>query len=115
MLTFPRILARTSLIVAVALLSDGCLSYGLSLFGLSFSEVMGDLMLVEVALLFLLAGIIEFSSSVGAMEIRRVLFGSRTEYSDSSHKEAGRRALVLVLAGAFIFAILIVIGVLSGS
>jgi len=112
MLTFPRILARALFIVALATVSDGCVSYGLSLFGFSFAEIIGDLMLVEVAVLFLISGLIEFSSSIGAAHLRRAVFGSKLEYSASSHRRAERRALVSVLAGSFLFLILITIGVL---
>ena len=117
MLTFPKILGRSLLIAAGAMLVDGLGSYAATLFGFSFVEVMGDLMLVEVAALFLIAGLIDFSSSVGAAHLRRAMLGSKQEYSSLAHKEAGQKALVLVLSGTFMFAVLIVfaIAVLPGS
>jgi hypothetical protein len=111
MLTFPKILARALLITAGAILCDAFASYGTSFLGFSFVEVMGDLMLVEVAILFLVAGIVDFSSSVGAAHLRQAVLGSKQEYSAFAHKEAERKAVVLVLAGAFMFLILVVIGV----
>ena len=111
MLTFPKILARSVLITGCAVLSDALTSYVTSFLGISFVEVIGDLMLVEVAILFVVAGIIDFSSSVGASHLRKALLGSKQEFSALTHKEAERKALVLVLAGAFMFLIVVVIAV----
>jgi len=113
MLTFPKLLIRSLLIVAGAVLGDGLVSLGGALFGFNFAETIGDLMLVEVAGLFLIAGLIDFSSSLGATHVRKAVFGSKQEYSQSSHSVAQRRALVLVLAGTIMFVILIVIAILS--
>jgi len=117
MLTFPKILGRSIMIATGAMLVDGLGSYVATLFGFSFIEVMGDFMLFEVAVLFLLAGLIDFSSSVGAAHFGKALFGSSQEYSALAHKEAGRKALMLVLAGTFMFLILVAFAVvmLSGS
>jgi len=113
MLTFPKILGRSLLIAASAILSDGLVSFGVTFLGFSFIEIVGDLILVEVAILFLIAGIIDFSTSVGAAQFRKTVLGSKQEYSQPAHKEAGRRALVLVLAGTFMFVMLIAIAVLT--
>ena len=106
MLTFPKILGRSLLIAAGAMLVDGLVASAATLFGFSFIEIMGDLMLVEVAVLFLMAGLVDFSGSVGATQLRKVVFGSG-QYSPAAHKEAGRKALVFVLGGTFLFVILI--------
>jgi len=117
MLTFPKILGRSLLICVSAIVADGLVSYVTTLFGSSFIEIMGDLMLVEVAVLFLVAGILDFASSVGGVHLRKAVLGSKQEYSSSAHRETGRKALVLVLAGTLMFLILIAIGIviLSGS
>ena len=115
MLTFPRILARSLLVAAGAMLGDGLVSFVLSLFGLSFIEIVGDLMLVEIAVLFLVAGLIEFSYSIGGAGFRKNVLGSKQEYSQSAHKEAGRKALVLILAGVFMFVVLIAVAGLIRS
>ena len=109
MLTFPRILARSLLIAACAIFGDSLVSIGLTSFGASFVEVVGDLMLIEVAVLFLVAGLIEFSYSIGGAGFRKNVLGSKQGYSQSAHKEAGRRALVLIFAGIFIFVVLIAV------
>jgi hypothetical protein len=101
------------LIVACAIAGDGFVAYGMIPFGFSFIEIIGDLMLVEVAILFLAAGLIDFSSSIGAVQFRKSVLGFKQDYSQSAHKEAERKAAVLVLAGVVIFAILIAIAVLA--
>jgi len=113
MLTFPKILSRSLLIAATAILADSLVSFGVAFLGFSFIEIIGDLILVEVAFLFLIAGLIDFSSSVGAVQIRKTVFGSKQEYSQSAHKDAGRRALVLVFAGTIMFVVLIAVAVLT--
>lgn len=113
MLTFPKVFARSLLIVAAAILADALASSLATVYGISFIEIMGDMMLIEVAILFLIAGVIDFSTSVGAAHLRKALFGSESEYSSSAHKESGRRALVLVLAGIVMFALLIAVAILS--
>jgi hypothetical protein len=115
MLTFLRIIGRSLLIAAGAMLGDGLIAYRMVLFGFSFVEIMGDLMLVEVAMLFLVAGLIDFASSVGAVQFRKTVLGSKQEYSQSAHKEAEKRAAVLVLAGVFMFVILMAVAVLTRS
>jgi hypothetical protein len=115
MLTFLRIIGRSLLIAAGAMIADGLVAYGTVLLGFSFVEIIGDLMLVEVAILFLVAGLVDFGSSVAAVQFRKTVLGSRQEYSQSAHKEAERRAAVLVLAGVFMFVILMAVAVLTRS
>jgi len=115
MLTFPRILLRSLLVAAGAILSDGLVSFLLASFGVSFIETMGDLMLVEIAGLFLVAGIVEFSYSIGGAGLRKTVLGSKDEFSRSAHIEAGRKALVLILAGIFLFVVLIAVAGLIRS
>jgi len=112
MLTFPKILGRSILICVSAIVVDALVSYATTLFGFSFIEIMGDLMLIEVAVLFLVAGIMDFSSSVGGVHLRKAVLGSRQEYSSSAHRETGRKALVLVVAGTLMFVTLIAIAIM---
>ena len=115
MLTFLRIIGRSLLVAAGVIVGDGLVTYGIALFGFSFVEVIGDLMLVEVAILFLVAGLIDFASSVGSVQFRKSILGSKQEYSQSAHKEAERKAAVLVLAGVFMFIVLTVVAILMRS
>ena len=111
MLTFPKVLTRSLTIAGGVMLVDSLIAIGMISLGFNFVEAMGDLMLVEVAVLFLVAGLIDFSSSVGAAEFRKTLLHSHQEYSQSAHKEAGRSALVFVTAGILLFAVLIVVAI----
>ena len=113
MLTFPKMFARSLLIAATAILVDALVSYLATLFGFSLIEIMGDLMLMEVAILFLIAGLMDFSTSVGAGRMRKAVFGLDSEYSPLAHEESGRKALVLVFAGILMFAILVAVAVLT--
>jgi len=112
MLTFPKIITRSMLIVLVVISADSLVASEMIPFGFSFVEIIGDVMLVEVAILFIVAGLIDFSSSIGAAQFRKSVLGSKQDYSQSVHKEAERKAVVLVLAGIFIFMVLLGIAVI---
>jgi len=113
MLTFPKIITRSIVIVLIAMCADALVASETIRFGFSFIEIIGDVMLVEVAILFIVAGLIDFSSSIGAAQFRKSVLGSKQDYSQSVHKEAERKAAVLVLAGIFIFMILLGIAVIT--
>jgi hypothetical protein len=72
-------------------------------------EVVGDLLLIETAILFILAGIIDFGSSLGVAQFRRTLFRTKEGFSPSGRKDAERRALILVAAGAILFLLLLLL------
>jgi uncharacterized membrane protein len=107
MLSFRQVLWRSLRIVCLILAVDGAVAYLLALLKYSFIESIGDIMLVEVAVLFILAGLIDFRYSVGMAQIKKVLVGSRDDYSASKHKDSERRALVFVIVGLILFIILI--------
>ena len=73
MLTFLTIIGRSMRIAGVLLAADVLLSYCLTFLSYRFIETIGDSMLIEVALLFLLAGLLDFYSSVGAVQFRKVI------------------------------------------
>ncbi len=114
MLTFLSILGRSLRITGVLLVADGLASYGLTFLSYSFIETVGDSMLIEVAVLFLLAGLLDFYSSVGAVQFRKVIFGSKQEYSSSTHKEAEKKAAVFFLCGVTLLLILIALAIYAG-
>jgi hypothetical protein len=68
----------------------------------------GDLLLVEVAVLFIGAGFLDISSSAGMTGFRK-LFSSNVEYSPTKRKEAERHAIVLLVTGLFLLAAMIVL------
>jgi len=71
--------------------------------------IFGDLLLIEVGLLTILGGIVEFSRSKGVYEFRRVAFRSKEQFSTARHGEASRTAIVFFTAGLALFVILTVL------
>ena len=108
MLSFLGILRRSLQLAAAMLAVDCVAAYLLIFFKYTFIEVIGDLMLGEVAVLFILAGLWDFASSIGMIQFRKIVLSSNEGYSSSKHKESERKASVLFLAGLFLFLILIV-------
>ena len=115
MLMLLSVLGRSVRLALGLLVADGLAAYGLTFLSYSFIEVMGDLMLGEVALLFLLAGLLDFFSSIGAAQFRKTFLGSKQGYSASKHKEAEKKALVFFFAGLIIFLMLIIFALYSQS
>ena len=107
MLTFLTILKRAILFVAAMLAGDSIVSFMLYSLKLAFAETFGDLILVEVAIFFILAGVIDFASSVGVTQFRKSYLGREQGYSPSEHKESERRASVFLVAGLILFFLLI--------
>lgn len=70
-------------------------------------ELFGDLLLVETSLLFLLAGILDFGSSLSFAQFRKLIRGSNEAFTLELRKEAERRALIFVASGATLFIILV--------
>ncbi len=75
-------------------------------------ETFGDMLLVETALLFLLAGFVDFGTSVAFVQFRKSVFASKEIFSAQKRKDAERRAIALVGSGMSLFAILIILAVL---
>lgn len=71
--------------------------------------IVGDLLLVEVGLLAILGGLVEFSRSKGVYEIRRITLLSKEEFSTAKHGEASRRALMLFSAALTLFGLLLIL------
>lgn len=114
MLTFPTIVGRTLRIVGVLLLADGLTAFALTFLSYRFIETLGDFMLAEVAILFILAGLLDFSKSIGALQLKKMILGSKQEYSASVHKEAEKKALVFLLSGVILLSILVALALYSG-
>ena len=72
-------------------------------------ETFGDLLLVEIALLFLLAGFVDFGTSVSFTQFRKSVFGSKETFSGQKRKDAERRAIALVGSGVISLIILIML------
>ncbi len=115
MLTFLTLLSKSARIAVGLLVADGAAAYGLTLLSYRFTETLGDLMLVEVAILFIMAGLLDFSSSVGAVQFRKTILGSKQEYSSSAHKEAEKKALVFLLDGVILLFLLVALALYGVS
>ena len=115
MLTFLTILGRSLRIAGGLLIADGLAAYSLTFLSYRFIETLGDSMLIEAAVLFILAGLLDFYSSIGAVQFRKTILGSKQEYSSSAHKEAEKKASVFFLGGAFLLFMLVILAIYAGS
>jgi hypothetical protein len=111
MLSFPRIVRRSVQLATGILVADCVVGFLLTFLRFTFIEVVGDLILGEVAVLFITAGLIDFASSIGATQFRKTILASKQGYSSSKHKMSERQASVLFLAGVILFSILIVVSI----
>ena len=101
---------RKGLLVAAAVLvADLAASELLSFIGFLTIRVIGDLLLLEVAILAILGGLVEFSGSIGVYEFRHLLFHTKEELSPTRHKDASKRALVAFCAALVLFSVLVVL------
>ena len=91
------------------LVSDAVVAYLLSLLRYSFTEAIGDFVLIEIAALFILAGLLDFGSSIGVAQFKKVILDSKEDYSSTKHKDVERKALVFLLAGIILFIALTVL------
>jgi hypothetical protein len=105
------------LLTAILLLADAIVSGVAVYVGVSRTpmRVAGDLMLLEVGLLAILGGVVEFSRSKGVYEIRRVAFHTKEEFSMAKHKEASMTAVGFFCAGLVLFSLLVVLAVLESG
>lgn len=74
-------------------------------------ELLGDLLLVEAAALFLTAGLIDFGSSLGIVQLRKNLNQGNDGFDMAKRKATERRAVVLVLSGAFLLLALVLLSI----
>jgi len=100
------------LIAGIIFLADLLIGTGLIPARLSALGIVGDLLLVEVGLLAILGGLVEFSRSKGVYEIRRTL-DSKEEFSTAKHAEASRRAVVFFSSALALFLLLIALALIE--
>jgi hypothetical protein len=77
--------------------------------------VMGDLMLAEVAALFIIAGILDFSSSIGMAQVRKTFLSSKEDYSPEVRKEKERTAVVFLFTGLVLLVAMVLLMVYNLS
>lgn len=113
MLTYSQVVLKSLKISGMLLVID--FLGELLLRNLLYSyEVLGDLLLIETAALFLMAGIVDFGSSPGFIQLRRTMSSSKDSFSPipSQRKDSERRALVFVFSGTTLFLILVLLAIL---
>lgn len=101
MLSYAVVLRRSLITAALLLIGDFAVAL------LPFSTIVdvspigvaGDLMLAEVALFFIIAGILDFASSVGMAQFRKAFLASKEAYSPEKRKERERTAMVFLFTG----------------
>ena len=109
MLTYTQILKRSLKTVGATLAVDAVIAASSTLFGFSPSDVFGNLLLLETAALFIIAGILDFGSSAGIAQLRKIILPSKEGFSLVKRKENERSALVFVAAGVILMSIMILI------
>ena len=111
LLTYAAILKSSLKIVGALVLIDVVVALVplSSMIDISAIGVMGDLMLIEVAALFIIAGILDFASSIGMAQFRKTFLSSKEDYSPEKRKEKERNAMTFVFAGLLLLAFMIVL------
>ncbi len=109
MLTYTQVLHRSVKVSAFLGIVDLGAALLSTFFEFSPSAMLGNLLLLEIALLFILAGLLDFSSSIGMVQFKRVVLSSKDEFSGTRRKEAERSALVYVFAGLILLAVMILL------
>jgi hypothetical protein len=101
LLTYAAIVIRSLKIGAVLFVIDSVVAFlpFSKMIDMSAIGVIGDLLLVEVAALFIIAGILDFVSSVGMTQFRKVLLSSKDDYSPDKRRQTERAAMVYLFAG----------------
>ena len=111
MLTYTQVLRR-SIKISITLLFINALSAFLIRSVIDPLETFGDMLMVETALLFLFAGIVDFGTSVAIVQFRKTVFNSKETFSAQKRKESEKRAIALVSSGISLLAILITLALL---
>ena len=107
MLTYPKII-RSSILLLIAIVSVDTLAASLAtLFHFSFISVYGDIMLSEVAALFILAGLMDFSTSIGMEQFKKTFLRTTDERSPSEKKATQQKAIVVLVTGLLLLLILV--------
>jgi hypothetical protein len=104
LLTYTAIVVRSLKIGAALFVIDIVIAF------LPFSKmidmtpigVTGDLLLIEVAALFIIAGVLDFASSIGMTQFRKVLLSSKEDYSPDKRRQTERTAMVYLVAGVIL-------------
>ena len=108
MLTYADVFRRSTKYAGLLLAGDVLVALAPFFTWIDSSRIgaIGDLLLIEVAVLFIVAGILDISSSAGMTGFRK-LFSPNVEYSTAKRKETERNAMVFLIAGLLLLAAMI--------
>lgn len=106
MLTYTQIMWRSIKIFTIITLANVVLALALMSLGLALREAIADFSLLEAAVLFILAGIVDLSSSVGVAQLRKLILSSKEKYSPNRRRDE-REGLVLLIPGLMLFALVL--------
>jgi len=98
-------------VTVLLLIADFTVGEVLSLLGLPVPDVAGDLIMLEVGILAVLGGVVEFSRSKGVYEFRRTALHSDEQFSTAKHLEASRIAVMFFSSALELFIILIILAI----
>jgi hypothetical protein len=93
---------------------DAILGFGLYLYtGFDIAAgVLSDILILEVAFLFILSGLLDFSQAQTTVSFRRLLGDPDSEYSADKHREAQVRGAMLVLTGVWVILLAVALSLL---
>jgi hypothetical protein len=111
MLSYSQVLRRSLKIAAILVVTDLTIAFVTMRLDLPPAGVFGDLLLLEVAALILLAGLVDFGSSLGISHLRRIAFSSRQDFSFQKRSEIERKAMVFLFAGLMLLAVMILLAI----
>jgi hypothetical protein len=103
------------MIAGIILLINMVVASASTWLGLRATDVLGNLLLVEIATFFIVAGILDFATSVGIAQLRKVLFPGRGGFSTSGRRDSERSALVFVAVGLILSLIMILLALFDMS
>ena len=113
--SYSQAVKRSLKIAVIILLANLVGAFSSILLGFSPYEVFGNLLLVETATLFIIAGVLDFGSSAGIAKLREIIFHSKEGFSPTKRKENELGAVTFIIAGLILMIIMILITVVDLS
>ena len=105
------IVRRSLRICALLMCGNLAVAFLASLIGFGPIGVIGDILLMEAAALFIIAGLLDLGSSIGSTQFKRLVLSSKEGFSPSKREKAEHHTIVLFIAGSIFFAATILLAV----
>jgi len=115
MLSYVQVFRRSLLISAAIFVMDFVLALALTWLGFALTDILGNLLLLETATFFVIGGILDFGTSAGIIQLRKLILSSKEGFSMAKRRESERNALVFVIAGVMLLSIMIVLALFDLS